>query len=254
MGDCASRPTKETIEDHSNYQFHQFDNKFYTRPALPYLKDIVDAPITTAEQQERYQGFRNQLQKDIKEFNKIKGTQPSSAGPSKSYVAVEIGRGVNFYPDTLCIQAARPYVVVKVNPIQTWIQTVVCQPMIPKFNHYSQIDTKGSHFDTVDVTVLMERRIGGPLEYGKIVFSFEQLSDQEVKSGWFDLTGTSPDSEGTKPKLYLRIQFISNLAALLQSHHETAEVSINEATKALALCNRLLTQVRVGPEGRGDAS
>jgi hypothetical protein len=252
MGDCTSRPTKEDIEFHQKPVWRH-DTKFYRRPDLPYLKEIVDERIVNADQQERYKKYDQQLQADIKYLNNLKDSKHKHLPKAHPYIAIEVCKAVNLYPDISCLQAARPIVKVTALPVFCWVQTTPGEQMIPSWNQYFEIETENSAFDNLTFTVLMERRIGGLFEYGKVVIPFEQLRDQEVKSGWFDIEGPAAAPEG-KPQLLLKCQFISDLSALLESHRALCEATLAEALKAFSLCKRLLNQViaDVGPEGRGD--
>mmetsp|Transcript_26204 Transcript_26204/g.46781 ORF Transcript_26204/g.46781 Transcript_26204/m.46781 type:complete len:256 (-) Transcript_26204:7295-8062(-) len=253
MGDCASRPTKEDLELHHSYQPKKFDKNFHHRPEIPYLKDIVEVKITTAELQERYQNFAKRLQDDMKRINNIKSVEIDTIGHKPAYVAIEIFSAENIFPDTLCIQGARPYVQTQIFPSKTWVKTDPSDPYLPKYNRYFTLETDGPSFESLVFTVLHERRFGGPLEYGKVSLPFADFRDQEVKAGWYDLAGVPPATDKTqgKPRIQLRMQFISNLSGLLSLHQKIAEDTLAEAEKAFRLCQRLLSSIVVPPEGRG---
>jgi hypothetical protein len=252
MGDCTSRPSKDDIEYHQRPVWSH-DTKFHRRPDLPYLSEIVNERIVNAEQQERYKKYEKQLQLDIKYLNNLKDSKPKRLPKAHPYIAIEVCKGVNLYPGISCLQAARPMVKVTASPVACWVQTTPGEPMIPTWNQYFEIETKSVAFDNLTFIVLMERRIGGLFEYCKVVIPFEQLRDQEVNSGWFDLEGPAEAPEG-KPQLLLKFQFIRDLPALLESHRQLCDATLAEAYKAFDLCKKLLNQViaDVGPEGRGD--
>lgn len=240
MGDCTSRPTEAAIQDFSLTFTHKHDKKFFNKIELPYIKDIVECKISSAEQRDLYRAYATRLQADIQVLNLLKDTQKPQSGPSRAYLALEIVKGVHIYPRSSCIQGARPFVTARVHPAQTIVQTKLRDPILPKFNQYFEIEVNRSSFEFLEVKVFMARRVGEPIEYGKVTLPFDYLQDYEARSEWFDLQGSLDDIRG-KPRLYMRLQFIPNLSAMLSSHLSAIEDLINAATRAFVLCKRQLS-------------
>jgi hypothetical protein len=243
MGDCGSRLTPIQFETHETAYCRKHDHKFHRRPGLSYLKDIVEVNIVNAELAEQYENYCRRLQSDIRYLNSLKDVQPIRpiSGHSGAYLALEVCKGMHFYPQVSCLQASRSVVRACVTA-DTWQHTHSQPNPIPTWNEYFELQTKSPFFESLKLAVSIERRFGKTMEYGTLVIPYEAVRDQEVISGWFDLENAPMHPEG-KPKLFLRMQFITNLTVMLVSHQKICEDTLNQATKAYALCKRLLNQV-----------
>ncbi|CAG9332280.1 unnamed protein product [Blepharisma stoltei] len=253
MGDCASRPKEEEVNSHIKYKDNKNDKYFIPLVDMPYLKDINNNPITTADEQDQITQYVKLLEIDIKKTEaKIKELRSDPPKNSGSRIVIEIQKGKDIIPDILCFQDAKVYVIVEIQPLKTKFQTKVSKKFIPSWFEVFKANLPLSQAQKIIFTVMLDVKLGSPIEFGKVEIDFKDLQNQDTLVGWYDIK-SNQKREGN-PSLLIRAQYIYDDYVFQQNNLKRCEEFVPKARNALNICRYKLEKVEeiIGPEGRGD--
>jgi len=239
MGDCTSRVTEDEITSHKNSTNSKHDAEFFYEVNLPYLEEIKEVHIKTADEQDWTKKRITMLQKDISRLQ-----QPPSK--QNTGLILEVQKGTNLHSGALCLQDPKTYVEGVVYPSNQKFKTPCAAPVIPSwFYLYKDPNLKELHKVALEVKVQV--KLGKDLSLGKVVIERSALENQKLLEGWFKLETKDLGS----PSLRLRIQFIKDFSELLKSNSLRAKELLPQAKHALSIAERNLDKCEagIGPEG-----
>ena len=205
MGDCLSRPNTRQVSEHKAKENRKNDG-FFLGSSLAQLK-----PLDTLSTNE-LENIIVDLEKEQKKFNKR--LESSTAGEVLvPKLCIEIQKGVDlFIPG--CCNNFHPFIRVKLEPLGPTFDTLISDKYLPRWYEAIPINQSLDGFSTIRLTVMFENDKKNEYQLGFYEFDLDELEDQKIKEGWFDLNVFKKDSQ-LNPKLRLRIQLVTDERALL---------------------------------------
>lgn len=253
MGDCASRPKDDEVKSHLKYTDTSNDIFFFPLIDIPYLKEINDNPILTADDQDQTNKHIKSLSLDLQKCEKtLKGLKSESSKNSGSKIVIEIQKGKDIFPDIMCFQDAKIYVDIEIVPTNTKFQSKKSRKIIPYWYQIFQKNISLAQAKKIVFKVMVDLKLGSNEEFGKLEIDFETLKTQDVILGWYDIK--SEEIKEGKPQLLIRMQYIYDELQFQAQNIKRCEEFIPKARRAIRTCQEKLERLDevIGPEGRGD--
>ncbi|CAG9335299.1 unnamed protein product [Blepharisma stoltei] len=208
MGDCASRPNESEIEEHLLQSNPKNDSYFRYIPRIDFFSKEI-AEETNVTNLEQKINFLIKMKKGC-QYKKENIIQGSQAVPELN---IEIQKGHNLYKNNNCFSQSKPYVKISLEPNGPIVETHESDSYKPYWYRFIQFRNTMWSFESIDFKVLLKRNMREDELLGNYTLKLDNLDDQLLKEGWFDLI--TDDSINKKCMLCLRIQMIKDERLLL---------------------------------------
>lgn len=227
MGDCTSRPTESEIEQHLSGSNAKNDQFFRSIPFPVHSEASIlkENNINVLERKKKL------FEKKKQEYTyKLESTIQGM--PVIPELNIEVQKGVNFFNNQICVSQGQPFVSVSLEPNGPKFDTYVSDRYKPYWFRFIQFRQTLWSFKSVLFKVVMKNSMVSDAILGIHEIKINDLEDQMVHEGWFDLICESNNFEA-RPALRLRIQLIRDERALLENLMKSCEEKMSLIDKRI---------------------
>ena len=209
MGECASRPSDQEIQEHMAELNSKNDQFFRYAP----FHTVSNDQIITENNLHVLENKRNLFKKKKIEYvSKLESTNHGLAVIPE--LNIEIQKGVNFVESGYCFTQGKPIVVISLEPNGPKLETFesnIFRPYWYKFIQFKQTIP----YTKLLFRVMIKKGYSSDVCLGAYEIKICYISDQMVKEGWFNLDSSLNNKN--PPALRLRVQYIYDEKLLLQN-------------------------------------
>ncbi|OMJ79972.1 hypothetical protein SteCoe_19890 [Stentor coeruleus] len=223
MGECASRPSSQEIEQHIIEINSKNDMHFRYAPMHTITKDQLLAEKNLHILESKAKLFKKKKQEFI---SKLESTSHGVAVVPE--LNIEVQKGVNLIESGLCWAQGKPYVVVSLEPNGPKLETFDSNTYRPYWFKFIQFKQTIPYAKIV-FRVMSRKNYGSDDLIGVYEIKISEISDQMVKEGWFSIETEYKNN----PAIRVRVQYIYDEKKLLQSIIDNCGEKIQEIQRVI---------------------